>query len=323
MRKNGLIIGLLLLLLLLAGAVLFWRGAKKAESSDCCATLLEQGWTYFRIGEYASALRSFAAAQELAHESKDPELEQYISYSLATLYWLRSPGSDPERAAGEFRALLEEAPQGKNAPWCRLALVRIKHLVNPGQTPNYAELFAEYLSIYQDYPAHPAGHEALLFRHSTMLAQFSEEQTKLAREEMRAFIAANPDTSYISTVWRLLARAEEFSGNYNEALQALIHSLYSREADPANPRQDSANAYWELATYAEFMVGDFQTARRFYRLLQNEYPRDRRNFGAKRALERMQKLEDSIRAEAGKATQTSRPAGSDTEMVNAPARNRD
>ena len=152
------------ILLVLFGAGLFWRGSEEAESSDCCATMLEKGWSYFRIGEYASALRSFAAAQELAHESKDRELEQYVRYSLATLYWLRSPGSDPERAAGEFRALLEESPQGEYAPWCRLALVRIKHLVTPGRTPDYAEILKEYRAIYQEYPAHPAGYEALLFR---------------------------------------------------------------------------------------------------------------------------------------------------------------
>ena len=60
---------------------------------------------------------------------------------------------------------------------------------------------------------------------------------------------------------------------------------------------ENSTDYWYIAVVAEFEVGDFETARKYYRLLMTEYPRDRRNFGAKTAIERMDALEEKLRKE--------------------------
>ncbi len=70
-----------------------------------------------------------------------------------------------------------------------------------------------------------------------------------------------------------------------------MRSFETAELDPTNPRQENSYAYWSIATIAEFEVGDFETAREFYRRLMDEYPRDPRRFGAEQALERMAQQE--------------------------------
>ncbi|HPY62737.1 MAG TPA: hypothetical protein PLJ22_06290, partial [Kiritimatiellia bacterium] len=56
-------------------------------------------------------------------------------------------------------------------------------------------------------------------------------------------------------------------------------------------------AYWNLATIAEFEVGDFDLARHYYNKLLEAYPTDIRVYGCKQALARMDALEAQIRAE--------------------------
>jgi len=60
---------------------------------------------------------------------------------------------------------------------------------------------------------------------------------------------------------------------------------------------DKAWRYWKLATVAEFEAGDFDLARKFYRLLIEEYPQDIRKYASRQALERMDRIESRMRAE--------------------------
>jgi hypothetical protein len=60
---------------------------------------------------------------------------------------------------------------------------------------------------------------------------------------------------------------------------------------------ENSTDYWSIAVVAEFEAGDFDTARKYYKLLMGEYPRDRRNFGALKAIERMNALEEKLRME--------------------------
>ena len=80
-----------------------------------------------------------------------------------------------------------------------------------------------------------------------------------------------------------------------ERLRAEEQSLETTEVDPTNPFTEFAWQYWNLATIAEFEVGDFDTARKYYRKLIEEYPTDIRLYGAKQALKRMDEVEAKIR----------------------------
>ena len=82
-------------------------------------------------------------------------------------------------------------------------------------------------------------------------------------------------------------------------LWAEERSLETTEVDPTNPFTEFAWQYWNLATIAEFEVGDFALARHYYNLLLEKYPTDIRVYGCKQALARMDALEAKIRAEEG------------------------
>jgi hypothetical protein len=87
-------------------------------------------------------------------------------------------------------------------------------------------------------------------------------------------------------------------------LRAEENALKTYEIDPTNPSAELGWFYWTVATIAEFEVGDFDTARKYYRKLLAEYPHDQMVFGAKQALKRMDDLEAKLRAEIARG-----PAG--------------
>ena len=63
----------------------------------------------------------------------------------------------------------------------------------------------------------------------------------------------------------------------------------------------AADAGWKTARALGFAptlaLGDFDTARKYYRKLIEEYPTDIRMYGAKQALKRMDEVEGKIRGE--------------------------
>jgi len=111
----------------------------------------------------------------------------------------------------------------------------------------------------------------------------------------------------------LSAACQSILGDNSASLQADIRSFDTREAGTAsvNTSFDAAPGYWHLATTAEFNVGDFATARKYYRKLIDEYPSDQKVFPAQQALIRMDKVENSVLAEL-KAAGSSSNGGATT-----------
>ena len=64
--------------------------------------------------------------------------------------------------------------------------------------------------------------------------------------------------------------------------------------DVTNPFYDNSFRYWNIATTAEFEVGDFDLARVYYTRLIEEYPQDIRVFGCQQALGRMDRVEEEL-----------------------------
>ena len=284
--------------LLLAGLLALGLSscAPKAEQAGDAASLIRDGWTAYRLSEFKNALLSFETARARAERGSDEWA--MATYGLATTWDLQRPGEDPALATQLYREILAAAPDSPMIPWTELALARQQHLVPVGQEPDYAAVNAAYRHIMEKFPGHLAAKEAFLYLQSIQLAKL-DPQTSLAAEKKLREFAAREKKEFLSPAWSLLAVAYQTLGDQEKRLEAEKNSFETTEVDPSDPFLEFAWAYWNLATIAEFEVGDFDLARRYYSLLLETYPTDIRVYGCKQALARMDALEAKIRAEEG------------------------
>jgi len=261
------------------------------------AKLIPAGWEQYRLGEFDRAVNSFQAVLTSPESSEDDQLQAL--YGLGTTWSLRRPDNDPELAATFFDEAISRAPQHEVAAWSMLANARMKHIVPVGQTPDYEQLRAAYQTVIDAFPGHLAAQEALLYQQSTLIMTLDEEVSRQAIDTLRQFIIDNPDSKFLSAAHSLLANAYQNVDMQQERLNEEILAWKTREIDPTSPFQDQAWRYWLLATLAEFEVGDFDTARKFYGLLLEEYPTDIKKYSAMQALKRMDEIEQQLMAEEG------------------------
>ncbi len=284
--------------LLLAGLLALGLSscAPKAEQAGDAASLIRDGWTAYRLSEFKNALLAFETARARAERGSDAWA--MATYGLATTWDLQRPGEDPQLATQLYQEILAAAPDGPMIPWTELALARQQHLVPVGQEPDYAAVNAAYRHIMEKFPGHLAAKEAFLYLQSIQLAKL-DPQTSLAAEKKLREFAAREKKEFLSPAWSLLAVAYQTLGDQEKRLEAEKNSFETTEVDPSDPFLEFAWAYWNLATIAEFEVGDFALARQYYQLLIDTYPKDIRVYGCKQALARMDALEAKIRAEEG------------------------
>ena len=284
--------------MLLAGVLALGLAAcgRKTEQAGDVATLTGKGWTDYRLSEFQNAALTFEAARaHAAHGSDDWAM---ATYGLATTWDLRRPGEDPKRATALYREILAAAPNSPMAPWTELALARQQHLVPVGQEPDYDAVNRAYEHILAKHPGHLAAKEAFLYLQSIQLAKLEPKSTRAAIDRLLDFISREKK-EFLSPAWSLLAVGYQTLGDPEKRLEAEQNSYETTEVDPSDPYLEFGWAYWNLATLAEFEVGDFALARKYYRLLIEKYPTDIRVHGCKAALKRMDELEAQIRAEEG------------------------
>lgn len=269
---------------------------KKTEQAGDVATLIGKAWTDYRLSEFQTAALSFEAAQAKAPPGSDDWA--MATYGLATVWDLRRPGEDPKKATGLYKEILVAAPDGPMAPWTELALARQLHLVPVGEEPDYAAVDKAYRHIIDKYPGHLAAKEAFLYLQSIQLAKLEPKSTQAAIDKLLDFVA-HEKKEFLSPAWSLLAVGYHTLGDQEKRLEAEKNSFETTEVDPSDPYLEFGWAYWNLATIAEFEVGDFAMARKYYQLLLDKYPTDIRVHGCKQALKRMDALEAKIRAEEG------------------------
>ncbi len=255
------------------------------------ATLIREGWRQYEFGEYQQAARAFESARQATAET-DPAHRQAL-YGLATTWNLRTPLAEQDQplARSLYQRVIELAPNSDLAAWSLLGLARMEHLVPVGQEPDYDRVRAAYRAVVERFPDHLAGDEAFIYLQATYVATLNRQDAREAAAALAAFIRAKPDSGFVSAAHGLLAACHETLQQQEKRLAAAVRSFETAELDPTNPRQENSYAYWSIATIAEFEVGDFETAREFYRRLMDEYPRDPRRFGAEQALERMAQQE--------------------------------
>jgi tetratricopeptide (TPR) repeat protein len=270
-------------------------GRTGGQTGDAAA-LIDAGWTAYRLSEFHNAARAFATARTSAESGSDTWA--MATYGLATTWDLRRPGEDPKTATALYHEILATAPGSPMVPWTRLALARQQHLVPVGQEPDYAAVTQAYARLMADFPGHLAALEAFLYLQSIQLANLEPASTRTAIARLREF-AARENQEFVSPAWSLLAVGYQTLGQHEQRFEAEQRAFETTEVDPSDPFLEFAWAYWNLATIAEFEVGDFDLARRYYALLLEKYPTDIRVHGCKQALKRMDALEAKIRAEEG------------------------
>lgn len=249
-------------------------------------------WTDYSLAEFDLAIDKFNAA--LAQAAPGSDIHLQALYGLATTWNLRRPGEDLAKAREFYEQVLREAPQHDMAAWSLLALARTKHLVPVGEDPDYAEVHKAYQEVIDRFPGHLAAEEAFIYLQATLISTLQPKETRQALEALQGYVK-DPSKKFIGPAYSLMAVSYQTLNMPEERLRAEEQSLETTEVDPTNPFTEFAWQYWNLATIAEFEVGDFDTARKYYRKLIEEYPTDIRLYGAKQALKRMDEVEAKIR----------------------------
>ncbi len=294
-RPFQILLVVLIVITVIFAAFLFHIEKKKSKIEKPLDEIAS-AWLEFRMGEYTQSKKIFRKVIDNVPENSNEGLQSL--YGLACTYWLEQlPYGDKDAAGAVFNEIIRKSPDSEFAAWSMLALVRMEHMVSADKTPDFPKVREGYKKIYEKFPDQIAGHEAFIYMIGTYLAVFTKEDAEFAKDRIDEFIKAHPDSPFISSAWSLYSKACETLGKKQEQLDAMLNELGKREIDPKNPWMDNSNAYWAIATVAEFEVGDFDTARKYYSLMMKEYPRERRNFAAKRAIERMDALETKLRKE--------------------------
>lgn len=279
-------------------AVLFAIGlsacGKRTQPAGDAAALIGDGWTAYRLGEFQNAALAFESAMQRAARGSDEWA--MATYGLATTWNLRRPGENPELATQLYQEILAAAPNSPMVPWTELSLARQQHLVPVGQEPDYAAVDRAYQHIIDKFPGHLAAKEAFLYQQSIQLAKLDPKSSREVEKRLLDFIG-NGKPEFASPAWSLLTVAYVTQKEQEKRLEAELKSLETTEVDPSDPFIEFGGRYWNIATIAEFEVGDFDLARKYYHLLLEKYPTDIHVHGCKQALKRMDALEAKIRAE--------------------------
>lgn len=264
----------------------------KKQMAEEPKDLIVKGWNDFTLYEFDQAVAKFTEALETTNI--DDRL--FALYGLATTWNLRRPGEDPKKAVELYDQIIREAPEHDLAAWSLLALARMKHLVPVGEEPDYTEVRKAYQEVIRRFPNHLAGKEAFIYLNSVLISSLDPKDAKQAIASLEEYVKI-PSNTFVGPAYSLLAVAYTTLGNSEKRLESEILSLNNTEVDPSNPFTEFSWQYWNIATIAEFDVGDFDTARTYYKKLIAEYPTDIRVYSAKQALQRMDRLEEKLRAE--------------------------
>lgn len=266
------------------------RQSHRAETEDRA----QEGWTWYRSGDFGPAVKAFEAA--LARAGTNTVRQQHALYGLGCTWALRRPGEDPDKAAAYFQKVIVADPKSDLAAWSSLALARMQTLPVAGEAVAIKNQVQAYQAVIDAFPDSPAAEEAFVFQQAARLgdARAGEEQATLATLE--AFIRDHPQTPWRSSIFQLIAHCYTALNRPEQRLAAILEATKARELlASAGTIPDRRLLYWQVATLAEFELGDFDLARENFRKLIAEYPTDQLVFISKQELKRMDALEEKIR----------------------------
>ncbi len=276
-------------------------GGCREAASDAPEAAVEEGWRWFRGGEFSLAAKAFEAA--LSGAGTNGALRQAALYGLANTWNLRRPGENPLKATGYYQEVIAADPASDLAAWSALALARMRAAPVGGEPTDLDVQVRAYQEVVDAYPDHPVGEEAFLFQQAARLSDPLAGQEREVLAALDAHLAANPATPWRLMALRLTAHCCEVLALAERRVAVMLQELEGREAAAAaaGTQADNLMAYWWLATAAHYDLGDFDLARDFYGRLIRNYPTDQRVFPAKQALRLMDETERDLHAELAAA----------------------
>ena len=164
----------------------------------------------------------------------------------------------------------------------------------PEQDP--AALARGYDDLLRTYPDTPAAEEAFLYRTTLLVQTLAPADAERAVDDLTAYLEAHPGARLRTALLTVLSSACETLHRYPDALKAAIAAVEAKEIDPTNPWQTNILEYYRIGMMAQFDVGDFATARTYYRRFLAEYPRDQRAFNVQLLLNHLDDTEARLRA---------------------------
>jgi tetratricopeptide (TPR) repeat protein len=270
-------------------------GCTEAPEKREPAARVIAGWDNYRLGEFSLALKDFLEASATAPRGSDVCLAAL--YGEATLWHLRRPGEDLEKAAQLYNQVIALAPTHHLAAWSLLGLARLTAVPVDGEAPALDPQVVAYQKVVDRFPFHPAGEEAFLLQQAAKLGTRDKNMISEAMVAIQQFVKTHPQSPWRSAAYGLIVHCCTVLGLDDQRLDAAVHAWKTSEIDPANPLQDRSGVYWQIATLAEFSLGDFSMARDYYRKLIAEYPTEQKVFLAKQELKRMDALEARLKSE--------------------------
>ena len=264
----------------LAGAMVL-GAVSSLSATDAPKNDLNHAWEAFRLRDFPVAEKNFRAA--LASGGGAEAL-----YGLATTTAWRSDRQEDAEAQKLFRELQKTYPESPWAAWSRLDAIRLRHLTNPTEPPPAPEL----ARAYGELADHPAASLADLYRYVIMLSYVTPDEATRLCGEIEARIAAQPDNPFQLRFYDVLARMAELADEPEVRLRALLKASGLLEVRIGEGQGASltelADTYWQVAVTADFDVGDFPTALKYYGLFLETAPSDQRAFTVIRLRDQLQ-----------------------------------
>jgi tetratricopeptide (TPR) repeat protein len=269
-------------------------GCQKGQSPATPQEHLTRGWDAYRMGEYTAAVHSFDTV--LRHPQVTEDQRLHAMYGLGTVWQLRTPDSDPDKAREYFDTVVSTGGDSTWAAWSLLALAQMDRMVSASKTLDVEKVCAAYQRVVDRFPNHPAGEEAFLNRQFLLVTTFDPATIEASIVALNEFVQTHAESNYVSAAYSLLSNCYREQNRPAEQLAMLIRQLDTLRKDTSDPLADSSGLVWTIASIAEFKLGDFATARKYYQKLLDDYPLDSRRYGAKRAMERMSRIEETLKA---------------------------
>ena len=279
------------------------RAARKIGTP---AAEFARGWEMFRGGEYDLAIEAFHAAS--AGAPPGDRLRLAALYGEATVWNLRRPGMDHDRAMELYRQILDAAPQSDLAAGSLLDQVTMSYPAADVE-PNWDALVRGYQGVIDRFPGRPEGEEAFVTQQSIVLRRFAPDTTTEAVTRLERFVADHPDSPFAYCALILAASGHESLGQWRESVTTRQRALENGERVTRQLAGNPANALmmnslnwmtncWAIASLSEFQLGDFATARAYYGRIIEKAPADPLYGAALVALTRMDDKEAELRRES-------------------------
>jgi tetratricopeptide (TPR) repeat protein len=278
-------------LLSLFAGLLLATGCRPSQPAPASDDSIAEGWRHYRLGEFDQAVRLFQRAQQ------EPATRLPGLFGEAQTWHWRWPKFDRNRAGQLYRQVLADAPDSDLAAWSLLALAQIKIVATGSKPANAAAVEPDLQQVWIRYPDHPAATEAFLEWRALRLQENTPAAWRTVVTALNQFLEQHPATPYASTFHFMRAHCYRLLNEPRNEFAAVLRARETQETDPTNPSYNPVTIYWRLATLAEFDLGDFATARQYYRRLIAEYPQDQSIFMARQELQRMDDVEARLRQE--------------------------